>query len=99
VNEPVYARTETVAGCPKYCPSCQNQGLCIDSRREPDAVMRRYKCQCGRRWNTAELMIEDNGHPSRGRLQRYRNGERRKAIASLRHELDAVITKFFEGRG
>jgi transcriptional regulator NrdR family protein len=97
VNEAIATRTETVEGCPKYCQSCGNQGLCIDSRRGLGAVTRRYKCTCGRRWSTVELMMEEDGKAQRGKLQRYRDNERRKAIAGLRKDLDAVITRFFDG--
>lgn len=98
MGEPIYSRTETVAGCPKYCASCGNQGLCIDSRRGPEAVMRRYKCQCGRKWNSIELMVEDDGPVHSNKLDRFRAAQRRRAVASLQNELHAVITKFFDSQ-
>lgn len=99
MGEPIYARTETIAGCPKYCPVCGNQGLCVDSRRSSEAVTRRYKCQCGRKWSTVELMVEDDRDYARGgKIQRFRHAQQRKAIAALRNELNTVITKFFDAQ-
>jgi len=90
---------ESVEDCPKYCPECGRQGLCINSRRERGAVMRRYRCKCARRWTTLELMVDDGGS-QRGRLQRYLrkhyNAEigRRLAIEGLRKDVDAALARF-----
>ena len=92
---------ESVAGCPKYCPDCGLQGLCINSRREQGAVMRRYRCHgCVRRWTTLEVLVEENGKGQRGHVKRYLrrrfNAEvgQRLAIEGLRKDLDAALATF-----
>lgn len=43
---------------PKIC-ECGKQGFIIDSRQESDHVQRRYRCECGARWSSFEMKLED----------------------------------------
>lgn len=42
------------------CPTCAKQADCIDSREKDYARRRRYKCECGFRFSTLELVEDIN---------------------------------------
>lgn len=95
----ILSRTETIAGCPKYCGKCGNQGQCVDSRRRSHAIMRAYKCRCGHRWTTAETLIEDGvkRHDPR-KFRHHQERERLKAITHLQADFHAAVDSFFKAR-
>jgi transcriptional regulator NrdR family protein len=48
---------------PKLCPECGQRGDCFNSRWEASFVRRRYQCDNGHRWSTAEIVVP-NGAPT-----------------------------------
>jgi transcriptional regulator NrdR family protein len=42
------------------CPTCHMQTDCIDSREKDFTRIRRYKCECGFKFSTVELIQDIN---------------------------------------
>jgi hypothetical protein len=99
VPEAILDRTETIAGCPKFCSKCGCQGLCTDSRRRSHAVMRAYECRCGHVWTTAETLLEEGTYRNDPRkFEHHQRRQAQRAVESLRKDLHAMIDTFFESQ-
>ena len=44
---------------PRVCLKCGSQAKVTDSRPAGDRFRRRYVCQCGERWSTLEVRMEE----------------------------------------
>lgn len=67
---------------PKAC-ACGGHTRVTDSRQREDRVTRRYACQCGARWSTIELRVEE--------LERQARASVKEFIATAIERLQALL--------
>lgn len=45
---------------PRACTKCGNRAPCKDSEDYEQHVWRRYKCPCGNKWTTYEVILDES---------------------------------------
>lgn len=67
----------------KCCSRCQKQGRCHDSRQMRDYVRRRYHCECGHTWTTAEFLVEEGDSRDKYKVRHYRERQAKAQAAAI----------------
>lgn len=82
-----------MSASPKFCPKCLKQGQCHDSRQVKDYVRRRYHCECGVTWTTAEFFVSEGDSGDKHKIRRYRDGQAKTAARDLLQRLQNELAK------
>ena len=81
------------------CPQCKHKASCIDSRKNPYGVRRRYRCKdharCGASFSTVEEIVMDTAQ-GRTLMARVGQAQRQKWAAEVRVNIEAEVAAIFD---
>lgn len=82
----------------KHCKKCGKQGRCTDSRHMDDVVRRRYHCECGHSWTSAEILISEGDDRGGYKVKRYFEAMERGSLLNAIERLRAIVANELHAR-